>query len=46
MIHILDAAIVLAILTQVVSLTDLILLPEQKKKFEDWIENVCAPGLA
>jgi hypothetical protein len=37
---VLDVAIVIAALTQAVSLADLILLPRQKARFETWIDGV------
>ena len=36
----LDGAILLTVLTQILSLTDFFLLPAQKKRFEDWCNNI------
>jgi hypothetical protein len=38
--HVLDFAILLFILNQIVSLADLIILPEQKKRIDQWCEDV------
>jgi hypothetical protein len=38
--HLLNSAILLAILAQTVSLGDLILLPEQKKRLEQWCDGL------
>lgn len=36
----LEGAILLAVLTQIVSLTDFLLLPAQKQRFEDWCNDI------